>query len=50
VIAESTGSWKVSFPRINLEAICHEIRVVRSFIGARWPRPRVNIILIDFLS
>jgi hypothetical protein len=44
VIAESPGAWKVSFPRINLEAMCHKIRVVRYFIGARWPRPRANII------
>jgi hypothetical protein len=42
VISESLGVWKSSFPRNNLEAVCHNIRVIHSFTGARWPRSRAN--------
>jgi hypothetical protein len=42
-MSQSLGAWKISFPRNNLEAVWHNVRVILSFTGARWPLSRKNI-------
>jgi hypothetical protein len=43
VMSQSPGAWKISFPRNNLEAACHNVWVILSFTGARWLLSRENI-------
>jgi hypothetical protein len=42
-MSQSPGAWKISSPRNNLEAVCHNVRVILSFTGTRWPLSRKNI-------